>query len=87
MTPAQSAIPIYRFRSATLRARTTRLANESTKSAQPRHSPPRRYDTPLASDARNGRKHTITLDTVKLSLIQGDFSVSVLLYKQKNAFI
>ena len=59
--PAQSAIPIYRFRSATLRARTTRLTNESTKSAQPRHSPPRRYDTPLASDARNGRKHTYNL--------------------------
>ena len=58
---AQSAIPIYRFRSATLRARTTRLTNESTKSAQPRHSPPRRYDTPLASDARNGRKHTYNL--------------------------
>ena len=59
--PAQSAIPIYRFRSATLRARTIRLANESTKSAQPRHSPSRRYDTPLASDARNGRKHTYNL--------------------------
>ena len=32
--PAQSAMPIYRFRSATLRARTIRLANESTNSAQ-----------------------------------------------------
>ena len=50
-----------RFRSATLRARTIRLAKESTKSAQPRHSPSRRYDTPLASDARNGRKHTYNL--------------------------
>ena len=39
----------------------SRLANESTKSAQPRHSPSRRYDTPLASDARNGRKHTYNL--------------------------
>ena len=60
--PAQSAIPIYRFRSATLRARTIsgiRLAKESkTKSAQPRHSPSRCYDIPLASNARNGRKHT-----------------------------
>ena len=58
---AQSAIPIYRFRSATLRARTIRLAKESTKSAQPRHSPSRRYDTPLASNARNGRKHMYNL--------------------------
>ena len=35
---AQSAIPIYRFRSATLRARTIRLAKESKpKSAQPKN--------------------------------------------------
>ena len=41
--------------------RTIRLANKSTKSAQPRHSPSRRYDTPLASNARNGRKHMYKL--------------------------
>ena len=59
--PAQSAIPIYRFRSATLRARTIRLTNESTNHAQPRHSPSRHYDTLLASNARNGRKHMYNL--------------------------
>ena len=59
--PAQSAIPIYRFRSATLRARTIRLAKESTKSALPRYSPSRSCDIPLASNALNGRKHTYNL--------------------------